>query len=47
MTGKTLIKRTVTTLSKLPPDKVKEVSDFADPFPFTVLLGNDNGIHKA
>ena len=30
MTGKALIKRTVTTLSKLPPDKVKEVSDFAD-----------------
>ena len=30
MTGKTLINRTLTTLSKLPPDKVKEVSDFAD-----------------
>ena len=30
MPGKTLINRTLTTLSKLPPDKVKEVSDFAD-----------------
>ncbi len=30
MAGKTLINRTLTTLSKLPPDKVKEVSDFAD-----------------
>ena len=30
MAGKTLINRTLTTLSNLPPDKVKEVSDFAD-----------------
>ena len=30
MTGKALINRTLTTLSKLPPEKVKEVSDFAD-----------------
>jgi hypothetical protein len=30
MAGKALINRTLTTLSKLPPDKVKEVSDFAD-----------------
>lgn len=30
MTKETLIKRTFSTLSKLPPDKVKEVSDFAD-----------------
>ena len=30
MPKKTLINRTLTTLSKLPPDKVKEVSDFAD-----------------
>ncbi len=30
MTGKTLINRTLTTLLKLPPEKVKEVSDFAD-----------------
>jgi hypothetical protein len=30
MSGKTVINRTLTTLSKLPPDKVKEVSDFAD-----------------
>ena len=30
MAEKTLINRTLTTLSKLPPDKVKEVSDFAD-----------------
>jgi hypothetical protein len=30
MSGQTLINRTLTTLSKLPPDKVKEVSDFAD-----------------
>ena len=30
MPGETLINRTLATLSKLPPDKVKEVSDFAD-----------------
>ena len=30
MTKETLIKRTSSTLSKLPQDKVKEVSDFAD-----------------
>jgi len=30
MTKETLIKRTFSTLSKLPQDKVKEVSDFAD-----------------
>jgi len=30
MSKETLIKRTFNTLSKLPPDKVKEVSDFAD-----------------
>jgi hypothetical protein len=30
MSKETLIKRTSNTLSKLPPDKVKEVSDFAD-----------------
>jgi len=30
MSRETLIKRTFNTLSKLPPDKVKEVSDFAD-----------------
>ncbi|MCX6278176.1 MAG: hypothetical protein NT004_08770 [Bacteroidetes bacterium] len=30
MTGKTLINRTLITLSKLLPEKVKEVSDFAD-----------------
>jgi hypothetical protein len=30
MAGKALINRTLTTLSKLPPDKVREVSDFAD-----------------
>ncbi|MHC1776470.1 MAG: hypothetical protein AB9834_13790 [Lentimicrobium sp.] len=30
MARETLINRTIKTLSKLPPDKVKEVSDFAD-----------------
>lgn len=30
MPGETLINRTLATLSKLPLDKVKEVSDFAD-----------------
>ena len=30
MSRETLIKRTFKTLSKLPQDKVKEVSDFAD-----------------
>jgi len=30
MSRETLIKKTFNTLSKLPPDKVKEVSDFAD-----------------
>ena len=30
MSRETLIKRTFNTLAKLPPDKVKEVSDFAD-----------------
>jgi len=30
MLRETLLKRTFKTLSKLPPDKVKEVSDFAD-----------------
>lgn len=30
MNRETLIKRTMNTLSKLPPEKVEEVSDFAD-----------------
>ena len=30
MEKETLIKRTIKTLSKLPQDKVKEISDFAD-----------------
>ncbi|MCO5263937.1 MAG: hypothetical protein M9901_13765 [Lentimicrobium sp.] len=30
MARETLIKKTLRTLSKLPPEKVKEVSDFAD-----------------
>ncbi len=30
MTKETLIKKTIQSLSKLPHDKVKEVSDFAD-----------------
>jgi len=30
MARETLIKKTIRTLSKLPPDKVREVSDFAD-----------------
>jgi len=30
MARETLIKKTIRTLSKLPQDKVKEVSDFAD-----------------
>ena len=30
MSRETLLKKTFNTLSKLPPDKVKEVSDFAD-----------------
>ncbi len=30
MPRETLIKKTIKTLSKLPPDKVKEVSDFAE-----------------
>jgi len=30
MTRETLIKQTVQTLSKLPPEKVQEVADFAD-----------------
>jgi hypothetical protein len=30
MPRETLIKKTIKTLSKLPPEKVKEVSDFAE-----------------
>ena len=40
MTRDTLIKRTLNTLSKLPQNKVREVSDFAD----FILKKYDEGI---
>ena len=40
MARETLIKKTLRTLSKLPPEKVKEVSDFAD----YILQKYDEGI---